>query len=163
MIFTALRGIVTTPAGPVIVHQGQTLPARVSEAEITKLRRLGAALTPEELAAASEAAVLAAASAPPFSPAPGAAPPSPISPVPAPVLPALPPGPIELPLADRDASALADWITAERPSATRVIELAGASAELADRLLAAERVATNGSPRANVVKALESVIEKATA
>lgn len=56
---------------------------------------------------------------------------------------------------------LATWIKEDKPTQKEVIELAEGDAVLAERLLNAERTATNGKVRKTVNKELTAIIDKA--
>lgn len=68
---------------------------------------------------------------------------------------------VELDVREMSDAELASWIKTDRPTGSEVVDLADGDATLAERLLNAERTATNGKPRQIVTKGLTSVMDKA--
>lgn len=71
---------------------------------------------------------------------------------------------VELDVREMSDAELASWIKTDRPKADEVVDLAEGDATLAERLLNAERTATNGKPRKTVNTDLTKIIDaRATA
>jgi hypothetical protein len=54
---------------------------------------------------------------------------------------------------------LSEWITENKPSVNDVLEKVGTDKDLANRMLAAENIATDGDPRSSLVAGLTKIIE----
>lgn len=68
---------------------------------------------------------------------------------------------VEVDVREMSDADLAAWIRDDKPKAADVVELAEGDGQLAERLLNAERTATNGKPRKNVNDPLTKVIDEA--
>lgn len=68
---------------------------------------------------------------------------------------------IELDVREMSDAELASWIKSDKPKADEVVDLADNDAALAERLLNAERTATNGKPRKTVAEPLTKVMDAA--
>lgn len=70
---------------------------------------------------------------------------------------------VEVDVREMSDADLAVWIKDDKPKASDVVELAEDDPALAERLLNAERAATNGRPRATVNKPLTKIIDAGAA
>lgn len=58
-----------------------------------------------------------------------------------------------------DPASVADWISAEKPNASQVVDAAGSDPARAEAILEGERIAQNGDPRKTVEEPLQRIIE----
>lgn len=70
---------------------------------------------------------------------------------------------VEVDVREMSDAELASWIKSDKPTVPEVVEQADDDPALAERLMNAERTATDGKPRATLNKALTEIIDKAAA
>lgn len=141
LLYTALVDM-EDPARPDVMvrverlyKQGETVPADVlSDYNLERGERLGAFFTDAEMDAGAHEAPGVLESAPPATEPPA--------------------------FSEMSESELAEYIMSNKPNVGDTIAMAGGDADAARRLLEAEHIATDGEPRAGVVKGLNAVIEE---